>query len=67
MERALLETLEERGPTTVVALAEATDLHPTTVEQCCYEFHRDGYVQTATSGVYELTDSGKHHLTTLVE
>ncbi len=67
MERALLEELDARGPVTVVALAEATELHPTTVEQCCYDLHRDGYVHTTTSGVYDLTDAGRQYLTNLPE
>lgn len=65
MERALLEALDERGPVTVVGLAESTGLHPTTVEQRCYDFHRNGYVHTSASGVYELTDVGKRRLITL--
>ena len=64
MERALLVALDERGPATVATIAEATGLHPTTVEQCCYDLHRDGYLQTPTSGVYELSDAGRQYLTT---
>lgn len=62
MEQRILERLQQRGPLHVMELANALDDHPVAVDRSCYRLHQDGYIETHTAGVYELTDAGARHL-----
>lgn len=58
----VLAAVEDRPPAHAVDLSESLDEHPVTVDEACVRLHRDGYLTTATRGLFTITERGTQYL-----